>query len=73
MEHESGPRTDNGRVGMHNDTWNIAEVRAMYDHFVTQSKHGLWAPRRPYEEQVLLDIMKKRMFAMIVDYNFTEL
>ena len=20
MEHESGPRTDNGRVGMHNDT-----------------------------------------------------
>ncbi|AOV58875.1 hypothetical protein T040910_131 [Synechococcus phage S-CAM3] len=31
------------------------------------------APRRPVDEQIWLDIMKKRMFAMIVEYNFTEM
>jgi hypothetical protein len=31
------------------------------------------SPARPAEEQVLLDIMKKRMFAMIAEYNFSEM
>jgi hypothetical protein len=31
------------------------------------------APARPAEEQVLLDIMKKRMAAMMFEYNFTEM
>ena len=54
-------------------TLNIDEVRAMYDHFCYAIETWPGAPRRPADEQIWLDIMKKRMFAMIVDYNFTEM
>jgi hypothetical protein len=54
-------------------TLNIDEVRAMYDHFCYAIETWPGAPRRPVDEQIWLDIMKKRMFAMIVDYNFTEM
>ena len=70
MSQDQEPTTDEWACTM---TLNIAEVRAMYDHFCYAIETWPGAPRRPYEEQVLLDIMKKRMFAMIVDYNFTEL
>ena len=53
-------------------TLNIDEVRAMYDHFCYAIETWPGAPRRPADEQIWLDIMKKRMFAMIIEYNFTE-
>ena len=54
-------------------TLNIQEVRAMYDHFDYSIKMWPGSPARPAEEQEWLDIMKKRMFAMIADYNYTEI
>lgn len=54
-------------------TLTIDEVRAMYDHFCYSIETWPGYPARPIDEQVWMDIMKKRMFAMIVDYNFTEL
>ena len=53
-------------------TLNIDEVRAMYDHFCYAIETWPGSPRRPVDEQIWLEIMKKRMFAMIIDYNFTE-
>ena len=53
-------------------TLNIEEVRAMYDHFDYSIKMWPGSPARPADEQVWMDIMKKRMFAMIADYNYTE-
>lgn len=54
-------------------TLTIDEVRAMYDHFCYAIETWPGHPARPIDEQVWMDLMKKRMFAMIVDYNFTEL
>ena len=45
----------------------------MYDHFDYSIKMWPGSPARPAEEQEWLDIMKKRMFAMIADYNYTEI
>jgi hypothetical protein len=53
-------------------TLTIDEVRAMYDHFCYAIETWPGSPRRPVDEQIWLEIMKKRMFAMIIDYNFTE-
>ncbi len=54
-------------------TLNIEEVRAMYDHFDYAIKMWPGSPARPADEQVWMDIMKKRMFAMIQEYNFDKL
>ena len=54
-------------------TLNIEEVRAMYDHFCYAIKMWPGSPARPAGEQVWMDIMKKRMFAMIQEYNFDRL
>ena len=54
-------------------TLGIKEVRMMYDHFDYSIKMWPGSPARPREEQELLDIMKKRMFAMIAEYNYTEI
>jgi hypothetical protein len=51
-------------------TLGIDEVRCLYDHFDYSIKMWPGSPARPYEEQILLDIMKKRMFAMLTDYTF---
>ena len=54
-------------------TLNIQEVRAMYDHFDYSIKMWPGSPARPADEQEWMDIMKKRMFAMIQEYNFDKL
>ena len=54
-------------------TLGIDEVRCLYDHYDYSIKMWPGSPARPAEEQVLLDIMKKRMFAMIAEYNFSEM
>ena len=54
-------------------TLGIDEVRYLYNHFDYSIKVWPGSPARPAEEQVLLDIMKKRMFAMMAEYNFMEM
>ena len=53
-------------------TMGIDEVRALYS--VINYAYETWpgAPRRPYDEQEYLRMMKNRLFAMIMDYQFTE-
>ena len=50
----------------------IREVRMLHDHLTYAIETWPGAPRRPAEEQVFLQFMKNRMFAMILDYNLTE-
>ena len=50
-------------------TLGIDEVRMLYDHTCYSIKMWPGAPARPYEEQLYLDTLKKRLFAMIMDYN----
>ncbi len=51
----------------------IDEVRCLYDHYDYSIRTWPGYPARPAEEQILLDIMKKRMFAMMAEYNFTKM
>jgi hypothetical protein len=50
-------------------TLDIDEVRMLYDHTCYSIQMWPGAPARPYEEQIYLDILKKRLFAMKMDYN----
>ena len=70
MRENHMPETDEWACTL---TLNIEEVRAMYDHFDYSIKMGPGSPARPADEQVWMDIMKKRMFAMIQEYNFDRL
>ena len=70
MRENQMPETDEWACTL---TLNIEEVRAMYDHFDYAIKMWPGSPARPADEQVWMDIMKKRMFAMIADYNYTEI
>ena len=54
-------------------TFNIDTLRALNYHLDYAIQMWPGAPARPIEEQEWLDIMKKRMFAMIADYNYTEI
>lgn len=53
-------------------TLGIEEVRMMYDHLDYSLKMWPGAPARPYEEQIWMDVLKKRMFAMMMEYNLYE-
>jgi NADPH-dependent 2,4-dienoyl-CoA reductase/sulfur reductase-like enzyme len=53
-------------------TLGIDEVRMMYDHLDYSIRMWPGSPARPYEEQIWMDILKKRMFAMMMEYNLYE-
>ena len=48
----------------------IDEVRVMYEIISYALETWPGSPRRPVEEQEYLSYMKKKLFAMISDYNF---
>jgi|TARA_R100000084_G_C4507078_1_gene80763 hypothetical protein len=50
----------------------IDELRLFYDHICYSIKVWPGSPARPAEEQEYLQILKKRLFAMILEYQFTE-
>ena len=52
------------------DRMGIDEVRAMYEIISYALETWPGSPRRPVEEQEYLSYMKKKLFAMISDYNF---
>ena len=49
---------------------NIYQIRALYDHVCYSIKMWPGAPARPPEEQEMLQNMKERLFAMLMEYNF---
>ena len=50
----------------------IDEVRMLYSAICYAIETWPGAPRRPYEEQEYLIYMKGKLFAMILDYQFSE-
>ena len=50
----------------------IDEVRMLYSAICYALETWPGAPRRPYEEQEYLIYMKGKLFAMILDYQFSE-
>ena len=53
-------------------TMGIDEVRALYHSIDGWLQYWPGAPARPYDEQEYLHTMKKRLFAMLCDYNFSK-
>jgi len=51
----------------------IHELRAFYDHLCYSIKMWPGSPARPVEEQQFLEYLKKQTFAMICEYNLTEI
>ncbi len=51
----------------------IHELRAFYDHLTYSIKMWPGSPARPADEQVFLERLKKQTFAMICEYNLTEI
>ena len=47
----------------------IDEVRMLYDHICYSIKMWPGAPARPAEEQEYLQILKNRLFAMIMEHT----
>ena len=70
MRENQMPETDEWACTL---TLNIEEVRAMYDHFDYSIKMWPGSPARPADEQVWMDIMKKRMFAMIQELSLIHI
>ena len=50
----------------------IDEIRLLYDHICYSLKMWPGSPARPPEEQEYLFTLQKRLFAMIMEYQFTE-
>ena len=49
---------------------NIKAIRLMYSHICYSIEMWPGAPARPAEEQEFLHDMKRKLFAMITEYNF---
>ena len=54
-------------------TLDINKVRALYDSISYAYEMWPGAPKRPYDEQEFLKLTKNELFAMIMDYNLTQL
>jgi|TARA_B100001939_G_scaffold91259_1_gene78227 hypothetical protein len=50
----------------------IDETRMLYSHICYALETWPGAPRRPVEEQEYLKYLKGKLFAMILDYQFSE-
>lgn len=63
----------------HNEEWGcslnmgIDAARMLYDHLEYSIQMWPGAPRRPYEEQEFLRLLKTQLFAMMADYNFNNI
>lgn len=53
-------------------TMGIDEVRALYQSIDGWLQYWPGSPARPCDEQEYLHTMKKRLFAMLCDYNFSK-
>jgi len=51
----------------------IDEIRMLYDHICYAIKTWPGSPARPAEEQEYLLGLKNRLFAMLADYNFSNM
>jgi len=51
----------------------IDEIRMLYDHVCYSIKMWPGSPARPAEEQEYLVQLKNRLFAMLADYNFSNM
>tara|TARA_B100002019_G_scaffold118697_1_gene101882 strand:- start:660 stop:911 length:252 start_codon:yes stop_codon:yes gene_type:complete len=50
----------------------IDELRILYGHVLYAIETWPGAPRRPYEEQEYLLYLKQKLFAMIMDYQYSQ-
>ncbi len=51
----------------------IEEIRMLYDHICYSIQMWPGYPARPAEEQEYLVQLKNRLFAMLADYNFSNI
>jgi len=51
----------------------IDEIRMLYDHVCYSIQMWPGSPARPAEEQEYLVQLKNRLFAMLADYNFSNI
>ena len=51
----------------------IEEIRMLYDHVCYSIQMWPGSPARPAEEQEYLVQLKNRLFAMLADYNFSNI
>ncbi len=65
MEHSS-----EGEEWMCEWRMDINATRLMYNHICYAIETWPGSPRRPTEEQIYLQDMKTKLFAMLTDYNF---
>tara|TARA_B100001094_G_scaffold138143_1_gene133726 strand:- start:1486 stop:1683 length:198 start_codon:yes stop_codon:yes gene_type:complete len=52
---------------------NIGGLRLLYSHLEYSIRMWPGSPARPAEEQLFLDSLKKQTFAMICEYNLSEI